>query len=146
MAYEKQTWNCGDTITADKLNHIEDGIADASGGGGSDIFTVNLTIDPESPSQSPTVDKTFAEIKSAILSGKNVLANIKTIYQGALLGVSSIAQVSYATQEDVIRFISIGYRYDSETETLVDLDATEIRMNSDNSTTMNTYHGEFPTA
>ena len=26
MAYEKQTWTCGDTITADKLNHIEEGI------------------------------------------------------------------------------------------------------------------------
>ena len=27
MAYEKQTWNSGDIITADKLNHIEDGIS-----------------------------------------------------------------------------------------------------------------------
>lgn len=34
MAYEKQTWECGETITAEKLNHIEDGIADASSGGG----------------------------------------------------------------------------------------------------------------
>lgn len=30
MAYTKQTWSTGDTITADKLNHIEDGI-DAAG-------------------------------------------------------------------------------------------------------------------
>lgn len=30
MSYEKQTWNCGDVVTADKLNHMEDGIA--SGG------------------------------------------------------------------------------------------------------------------
>ena len=28
MAYEKQTWQTGDTITAEKLNHIEDGIED----------------------------------------------------------------------------------------------------------------------
>lgn len=26
MAYEKQTWSTGDTITAEKLNHIEDGL------------------------------------------------------------------------------------------------------------------------
>lgn len=26
MAYEKQTWNDGDIITKEKLNHIEDGI------------------------------------------------------------------------------------------------------------------------
>lgn len=29
MAYEKQTWVCGETITAEKLNHIEDGIANS---------------------------------------------------------------------------------------------------------------------
>lgn len=33
MAYEKQTWACGDTITADKMNHIEEGIENASSGG-----------------------------------------------------------------------------------------------------------------
>lgn len=31
MAYEKQTWECGQVITADKLNHMEDGIANAGG-------------------------------------------------------------------------------------------------------------------
>ena len=32
MAYEKQVWNCGDTITADKMNHIEEGIENAQNG------------------------------------------------------------------------------------------------------------------
>lgn len=31
MAYEKQTWVVGDTITAEKLNHMEDGIAEDGG-------------------------------------------------------------------------------------------------------------------
>ena len=31
MAYEKQTWATGDVITESKLNHIEDGIANAGG-------------------------------------------------------------------------------------------------------------------
>ena len=26
MSYEKQTWTTGDTITAEKLNHMENGI------------------------------------------------------------------------------------------------------------------------
>lgn len=30
MAYDMQYWECGDEITAEKLNHIEEGIADAS--------------------------------------------------------------------------------------------------------------------
>ena len=33
MAYEKQEWKCGDVVTAEKLNHMEDGITEASGGG-----------------------------------------------------------------------------------------------------------------
>ena len=35
MAYEKNTWATGDTITAAKLNHIEDGIEEAGTTGGS---------------------------------------------------------------------------------------------------------------
>lgn len=31
MAYERQTWVCGETITADKLNHIEEGIENCCG-------------------------------------------------------------------------------------------------------------------
>lgn len=31
MSYEKQTWVCGETITADKLNHIEEGIENCCG-------------------------------------------------------------------------------------------------------------------
>lgn len=34
MAYEKQTWTTGEVITQEKLNHMEDGIANAGGGGG----------------------------------------------------------------------------------------------------------------
>lgn len=30
MAYDKHVWTCGETITTEKLNHMEDGIA--SGG------------------------------------------------------------------------------------------------------------------
>ncbi len=33
MSYEKQTWTTGETITAEKLNHIEDGIAEGGTGG-----------------------------------------------------------------------------------------------------------------
>lgn len=32
MAYEPKTWECGETITADALNHLEQGVANAGGG------------------------------------------------------------------------------------------------------------------
>lgn len=31
MAYEKHEWVCGETITAEALNHMEDGIAEGGG-------------------------------------------------------------------------------------------------------------------
>lgn len=40
MAYEKQTWKTGDIITESKLNHIEDGIANA--GASSSEETIEL--------------------------------------------------------------------------------------------------------
>lgn len=48
MAYTKQNWECGDLITADKMNHIEDGIEEAgSGGGTTDYYLIEFDYDPE---------------------------------------------------------------------------------------------------
>ena len=61
MSYTKQTWATGDTVTASKLNHMEDGIAGAGGGIVLDLVgtTTPLTM-------------TFEEIADAIGSGTNV--------------------------------------------------------------------------
>lgn len=62
MAYEKQTWTNGDLITAEKLNHIEDGIA--QGGGG--VLTVIETVTEDAHgNEVRTLDKTYNEIASA---------------------------------------------------------------------------------
>lgn len=66
MAYEKQTWACGDTITADKLNHMEDGIANAGGGA--------LICEVIQEGNKTRLNKTFGEIKEAINSGRQVFA------------------------------------------------------------------------
>lgn len=39
MSYEKQTWQTGDVITAEKLNHIEDGVEAAT------LTTIKITGD-----------------------------------------------------------------------------------------------------
>lgn len=39
MAYEKQTWTTGEVITEEKLNHIEDGLAEA---GQTSYFDINM--------------------------------------------------------------------------------------------------------
>lgn len=53
MSYDKTTWQTGDVITANKLNHIEDGIA--NGGG---MLVVNVDADDK-------LDKTWQEIHDA---------------------------------------------------------------------------------
>lgn len=44
MAYEKQTWTTGEVITQEKLNHMEDGIANAGGGIIEKVFLGESTV------------------------------------------------------------------------------------------------------
>lgn len=61
MAYTKQTWACGDEITAEKLNHIEDGIENAGGG----TLVVHFTTGSETSESAVVMDKTWQEIYDA---------------------------------------------------------------------------------
>ncbi len=60
MAYTKNTWNTGDIVSSQKLNHMEDGIADAGG-----IMVINNTDN--------TLDKTWQEVYDAISQGSLVM-------------------------------------------------------------------------
>lgn len=62
MAYTPNTWATGDTITAAKLNNMEQGIASASGG------PLLVTVGPAQDEENMVLDKTWAEIHDAILS------------------------------------------------------------------------------
>jgi len=74
MAYTPKEWVCGDTITADDLNRIEEGVADASG-----VMTVKMqrTIVQYDDTTVPFVcDTPIADIDNALKQGKTVIANI----------------------------------------------------------------------
>lgn len=68
MSYEKQTWVTGETITAEKLNHMEDGIAD---GGSEGTVIVNVNQGTGEHQLYFILDKTAGEIK-ALLNAGNV--------------------------------------------------------------------------
>lgn len=77
MPYVEQTWVTGETITAEKLNHMEDGIASDETG----IFLVTLTLTGENTG---TIDKTFSEIITALDSGQ--IPIIKRVANGEYAG------------------------------------------------------------
>ena len=65
MAYKPTEWKCGDTITAEKMNKLEQAVAQGGGGG---TFFVGATVD----GNDLTLDKTLGEIKEATYAGKQV--------------------------------------------------------------------------
>lgn len=67
MAYTKQTWTTGDTVTASKLNHMEDGIAEGGGGASWDavirlVHAANSNQDSPSSLTPSIASGTFADL------------------------------------------------------------------------------------
>ena len=73
MSYNPTNWTSGDIITSTKLNKIEQGIADAAESGGG-VLRVNTSVD----GNYLVADKTALEIKTAWLSGKQVIFKINS--------------------------------------------------------------------
>ena len=67
MSYTPTTWQSGDIVTAEKLNKLEQGLADIGGG---DPFVITVT--PTAQDLSGTMDKTPAQILEAYESGKEI--------------------------------------------------------------------------
>lgn len=91
MSYTPTEWKSGDTVTSAKLNKLEQGVATASGGGG--VLVVGLL--------NGTLNKTWAEIRSALLSGIVVVpttADEGTIAQTSFIVGAETDGTSYTVQ------------------------------------------------
>lgn len=112
MSYIKQTWETGDTITAEKLNHIEDGIDDASrhlsdkqdapstAGTAGQVLGLDSNLNPAWVNQSG--GGLTSEIKQALLQIASKVAYIDddgadyyqdlydALYSGSLLGIDAV--------------------------------------------------------
>ena len=73
MAYEMHEWVCNEPITADKLNHMEQGIVEAQNDeSGSDVLIIRE--DTEASTSSRIVyDKTWQEVYDALKNGTRVV-------------------------------------------------------------------------
>ena len=97
MAYTPTNWKDGDIISAEKMNKLEQGVAEGGGG----VLLVNVTEGGSTPiahSASPmllgvpssitfTADKTYAEVDAAVKAGKMVYL----VYQGNYIPLDLVA-------------------------------------------------------
>lgn len=108
MAYEKQTWECGDTITAEKLNHMEDGIEGASNVSGS-VRTVTKSIEVTAQSH----ERRPFEVSFSELQGKTFLGILGVFPQNMDLDV-----VIFNGDYDTDGFIVMAQVYNSTSATI----------------------------
>lgn len=120
MSYEKQTWANGDVITAEKLNHMEDGI---DGAGGSDfIINAHGTITDEGGGEIVewTFDKTPAELLTAWQTPMNCKVHFSRggVYEGeewheelGLHDIQNVVNLS-STQARAIAFMPVFNTHD----------------------------------
>ena len=69
MSYTPTNWQTGDTVTAEKLNNMESGIAAAN-----DVFVITCT--PTAQDYSGSMDKTVAEIDAAYQAGQKIVFRV----------------------------------------------------------------------
>ena len=77
MAYTKQIWTNGDVITAEKLNHMEDGIKSGNENSGGGILVVNIIAHSQTSGSECeiTPDHTYEEIDQAREDGMIIIFN-----------------------------------------------------------------------
>lgn len=103
MAFEPKTWTCGETITADELNRMEQGIAES---GGAEPFVFTLSVDTSDFSWAS--DKTYSQISDAMASGSVVVARIVDMYGDVTMAtrIYQSAQAQSIIVDDIFAFIT----------------------------------------
>ncbi|MBO5567367.1 MAG: hypothetical protein J6A79_00220 [Clostridia bacterium] len=91
MSYTKQTWQTGDTITAEKLNHIEDGVDDLSRQlSDNDLHleeipdtTQAITFDQSGNVQSIVRSRNNTAVRTDVFTfGENTITEVRTLANG----------------------------------------------------------------
>lgn len=113
MSYEKQTWEDGQIITADKLNHMEDGIADS---GSADFI---ITFSGNSYDGDGAADKTWAEIVEAYTSGERIRCQYSAS-NGDITELATLLKFSGGELNDIQATLTVA-TYSSNSLTIISM-------------------------
>ena len=94
MAYTPNTWATGDTITAAKLNNMEQGIANAG------VFYITATWDDSANGY--VLDKTVTQIEAAYANGQlcQITGEMNTVVQVADTPFGTLIAIEPTTSVD----------------------------------------------
>lgn len=116
MSYTPTEWATGDTITAEKLNKLEGGVAGAGG-----VFVVTYTITgewvEEEYVETYSADKTLEEIWAAFDEGKPVVAKRSVDENSDIYGYLSYVHDAEHDRSTYVRLIFMGVTYNSREST-----------------------------
>lgn len=104
MSYVKNEWGTGDVITAEKLNHIEDGVANAGGGGGGSSALI-LTFDPTDVTGTIS-GATAKEVLDAFWSGTTVIIQGSTGSDFLCMGAITVTKTRGSGGTDIYQLIT----------------------------------------
>ena len=133
MSYTKQTWQNGDVITAEKLNHMEGGIENAGGNTQPLIIPYTWNNDTELYE----TETTFGEVRQAFESGRIVLFKYEYEYEegcqiNAVQGVEyELTLTTHNGNIDARNSWSTIVDIDNPPQTLEELDACSITSSQD---------------
>lgn len=105
MSYTKNSWSTGDTITAEKLNHLERGVYDASEGAGGPV-RVPFTVEVDAQGHlTATTTAEIGPVMAAVSAGKMVIVDVTspvgTVFHAPLTAHNATHLVfDVVTQED----------------------------------------------
>ena len=108
MSYTPTTWTTGDTITATKLNKIEQGIANAGGGASWDAV-IRLTHSNDSGADAPgnltpsIVSGSFSDLYSKLSNGGCPIILVEYYHPAYMIQYSTImGYITYFTNNAII--------------------------------------------
>lgn len=98
--YVPTTWECGDVVTAERLNHMEEGIeaANACCEGGSVLVVRATSFTIDGSTKAVETDTTWQEVADAIAEGTPCYAgfNLDDVYDASSLSDISVAMLPLA--------------------------------------------------